>query len=261
MSAVENAISRGGPVDGLIDSTAYDEEATRAVALERCNTIFSDLSAEERVNWAYEHLPGTHVLSSSFGAQAAVSLHLLTQVDPDIPVVLVDTGYLFPETYRFVDELTERLKLNLRVYRAELSPAWQEARYGERWHQGVDGLNAYNQDNKVEPMRRALREFDVATWFAGLRRNQSESRASIPFLDWSGGRWKVHPIADWTDRDVHLYLKKYDLPYHPLWDQGYLSIGDTHSTKPIHEVSTLEQTRFFGLQRECGIHEINLADL
>ena len=76
---------------------------------------------------------GNHVLSSSFGAQAAVSLHLATQVYPDIPVVLVDTGYLFPETYRFVDELTERLKLNLKIYRSELSPAWQEARFGQRW--------------------------------------------------------------------------------------------------------------------------------
>lgn len=261
MSAVEKFVKSGTEVGGLIDSMAYDEEATRAVALERCNTIFADLSAEERVHWAYEHLPGQHALSSSFGAQAAVSLHLLTQVDPEIPVVLVDTGYLFPETYRFVDALTERLNLNLKVYRATVSPAWQEARHGQRWNQGVDGLNAYNEENKVEPMRRALRELGVSTWFAGIRRNQSKSRINAPYLEWSGGRWKVHPIADWNDRDVHLYLKKHDLPYHPLWEQGYLSIGDHHSTKPIHEVSTVEQTRFFGLQRECGIHDINLGDL
>jgi len=248
-------------VDGLIDSIAYDEEATRAVALERCNSIFAGLSAGERVQWAYEHLPSRHALSSSFGAQAAVSLHLLTRVDPGIPVILIDTGYLFPETYRFVDELTARLRLNLRVYRAPSSPAWQEARHGQRWQQGIAGLNAYNEENKVEPMRRALRELEVSTWFAGIRRNQSESRSRIPFLDWAGGRWKVHPIADWNDRDVHLYLKRHGLPYHPLWEKGYLSIGDHHSTKPIHEVSALEQTRFFGLQRECGIHDINLADL
>lgn len=261
MSAVETDVKAGRNVGGLIDSIAYDEDATRAVALERCNSIFAELSAEDRVRWAYEHLPSRHVLSSSFGAQAAVSLHLLTQIDPGIPVILVDTGYLFAETYRFIDELVERLGLELRTYRALTSPAWQEARYGQRWLQGVDGLNAYNQENKVEPMRRALRELEASTWFAGIRRKQSESRSRIPFLEWSGGRWKVHPIADWNDRDVHLYLKKHDLPYHPLWAKGYLSIGDHHSTKPIHEVSTLEQTRFFGLQRECGIHDINLADL
>lgn len=261
MSAVEKVVKQGKSVGGLIDSIAYDEEATRAVALERCNSIFEGLSPEERVQWALEHLPSQHVLSSSFGAQAAVSLHLLTQADPDIPVILVDTGYLFKETYQFVDDLTDRLGLNLQVYRAQNSPAWQEARHGKRWLQGVDGLNAYNEENKVEPMRRALRELGVQTWFAGLRRKQSNSRSSIPFLDWSGGRWKVHPIADWNDRDVHMYLKKHDLPYHPLWEKGYLSIGDHHSTKAIHEVSTLEQTRFFGLQRECGIHDINLGDL
>jgi phosphoadenosine phosphosulfate reductase len=249
------------PVDGLLESIAYDEEATRAVALERCNAIFAGLPADERVWWAFDHLPGRHAMSSSFGAQAAVSLHMLTRVRPDIPVILIDTGYLFAETYRFVDSLTERLDLNLKVYRAGLSPAWQEARHGQRWHQGVDGLDGYNDENKVEPMRRALRELDVSTWFAGLRRNQSESRAETPFLEWAGGRWKVHPIADWSDRDVYLYLKAHDLPYHPLWEKGYVSIGDHHSTRPIHEVSTPEETRFFGLRRECGIHEIDLADL
>ena len=259
MSAVSKLVEEATQV--TIDSNAYDEEATRSHALEHCNRKFELLDAEQRFEWAFENLPGNHVLSSSFGAQAAVSLHLATSIRPDIPVILVDTGYLFPETYQFIDELTERLQLNLTVYRAVASPAWQEARHGLRWKLGVEGLNAYNEENKVEPMRRALRELGANTWFAGLRRKQSESRAKIPYLDWAGGRWKVHPIADWTDRDVHQYLRANDLPYHPLWEQGYLSIGDVHSTKPIHEVSTVEQTRFFGLQRECGIHDINLGDL
>ena len=261
MSAVPEIVEKDAAGTEPVGARAYDEEATRAHALKTCNRKFAALRPEVRVEWALEHLPGNHVLSSSFGAQAAVSLHLVTSVDPSIPVILVDTGYLFPETYRFIDELTKRLHLNLRVYRAALSPAWQEARYGERWLQGRAGLESYNEDNKVEPMRRALKELEAGTWFAGIRRQQSESRSEIPYLAWSGGRWKVHPIADWSDRDVHRYLKKHDLPYHPLWEQGYLSIGDHHSTKPIHEVSTVEQTRFFGLKRECGIHQIDLADL
>jgi phosphoadenosine phosphosulfate reductase len=264
MSAMLNVESRALSVQKpavAVDVKAYDEEASRSLAIEHCNRKFAALEAEARVQWALENLPGKHVLTSSFGAQAAVSLHLVTRINPDIPVVLVDTGYLFPETYRFVDDLTARLKINLKVHRADLSPAWQEARYGQRWNQGLQGLEAYNQENKVEPMRRALRELEVSTWFAGLRRNQAESRANIEYLEWAGGRWKVHPIADWTDRDVHRYLTKHNLPYHPLWEKGYVSIGDHHSTKAIHEVSTAEQTRFFGLKRECGIHEINLADL
>jgi phosphoadenosine phosphosulfate reductase len=261
MSAATEALQRSTVVVDATGAQAYGEEASRRHALQACNRRFASLTAEERVEWAFEHLPGNRVLSSSFGAQAAVSLHLVTRIDPSVPVILVDTGYLFPETYRFVDELTGLLKLNLKVYRAEYSSAWQEARHGQRWLQGRSGLEKYNEENKVEPMRRALRELEASTWFAGLRRGQSRSRADTPYLAWAGGRWKVHPLADWTDRDVHRYLKKFDLPYHPLWDQGYLSIGDHHSTKPIHEVSTVEQTRFFGLQRECGIHDIDLADL
>ncbi len=261
MSAVPEALLGPEFAEEVVAAKAYDELATRAYALETCNRKFASLKPTERVEWAFEHLPSQHVLSSSFGAQAAVSLHLVTRVDPSVPVVLVDTGYLFPETYRFIDELTDRLQLNLKVYRAERSSAWQEARHGQRWMQGREGLERYNEENKVEPMRRALRELRAETWFAGLRRGQSRTRAEIPYLSWSSGRWKVHAIADWSDRDVHLYLKKYDLPYHPLWEKGYLSIGDTHSTKPIHEVSTSEQTRFFGLTRECGIHEIDLGDL
>lgn len=243
------------------DAKAYDEDATRAHALETCNRKFAALRPEERVEWAFENLPEQHIMTSSFGAQAAVSLHLISSIRPNIPVVLVDTGYLFPETYQFIDTLTEKLQLNLQVYRAQLSPAWQEAREGQRWLRGKQGLESYNNENKVEPLRRALRELKAGTWFAGLRRQQSESRSQIPYLTWAGERWKVHPIADWSDRDVHKYLKDHSLPYHPLWEKGYLSIGDHHSTKPIHEVSTEEQTRFFGIQRECGIHEIDLGDL
>jgi phosphoadenosine phosphosulfate reductase len=260
-AALQEVVAAGVEPGSTFDAKAYDEETSREHALELCNRKFAALKADQRIEWALEHLPGKHVLTSSFGAQAAVSLHLVTQVSPDIPVVLVDTGYLFPETYRFIDELTARMKLNLKVYRAQLSPAWQEARHGQRWNQGLEGLNAYNQENKVEPLRNALRELEVSTWFAGIRRNQTESRKEIPYLEWAGGRWKVHPIAEWTDRDIHRYLTKHNLPYHPLWEKGYVSIGDTHSTKPLHEVATLEETRFNGLKRECGIHEINLADL
>jgi len=241
--------------------TTYGEMESRRHAVGHCNKIFSDLDVQDRIAWSLENLPGQHVVTSSFGAQAAVSLHLLTRHMPEIPVVLIDTGYLFPETYRFVDHLTERLQLNLHVYQATVSPAWQEARDGQRWTQGETGLALYNSQVKVEPMKRAIRELKAGTWFAGLRRTQSQGRESTPFLEWSNDRWKVHPIADWTDRDVHMYLKKHDLPYHPLREQGYLSIGDHHTTRSIHEVSDTEQLRFFGIKRECGLHEIDMASV
>src|SRR5512139_1303162 len=138
-------------------------------ALVEINRVLEGWSAQDRVQWAFAHLEEEFVLSSSFGIQAAVMLHLVTQVYPDIPAILTDTGYLFPETYRFIDRLTERLKLNLKIYRAEMSPAWQEARFGRLWEQGVEGIERYNKLNKVEPMTRALKELNARTWFSGLR--------------------------------------------------------------------------------------------
>lgn len=163
--------------------------------------------------------------------------------------------YLFPETYQFIDELTDKLKLNLKVYRAGESPAWQEARYGKLWEQGVEGIEKYNDINKVEPMNRALKELKAQTWFAGLRREQSGSRAHLPVLAIQRGVFKVLPIIDWDNRTVYQYLQKHGLKYHPLWDQGYLSVGDTHTTRKWEPGMAEEETRFFGLKRECGLHE------
>ncbi len=212
-------------------------------------------TAEERVAFALERLPGPHVLTSSFGAQAAVMLHLVTRRRPDIPVIVIDTGYLFPETYQFIDALTQRLDLNLKVYSSPESTAWHEARYGRLWEAGREGIERYNQMRKVEPLLRALRELGAATWIAGLRRDQSRTRAEIEPLELrDDGRFKVHPIFDWTDRDIGRYLAANGLPYHPLWDAGYVSIGDWHSTRSLPEAGDPEGTRFGGLKRECGIH-------
>jgi phosphoadenosine phosphosulfate reductase len=219
------------------------------------NRAFAALSPRERVAQALEILPGTHVMTSSFGAQAAVTLHLVTRVRPGIPVVLIDTGYLFPETYQFVDELTQRLRLNLKVYRSEASPAWQETRFGKLWEQGRDGIERYNRINKQEPMDRALADLAAETWISGLRRLQSPTRARIAPIELRRGRYRLHPIFDWTDRQVGDYLLEHRLPYHPLWDRGYLSIGDWHTTRSLAEAGSLEGLRFFGLKRECGLHE------
>lgn len=223
--------------------------------LAELNAWLEDRSAGERIDWALAHLPGNHALSSSFGAQSAVSLHMATRARPDIPVILVDTGYLFPETYRFIDELSERLSLNLKVYRPQIGIAWMEARFGKLWEQGIDGIERYNRLRKVEPMQRALRELGAGTWISGIRRAQSGSRAGTDILQRHDGRWKLHPLADWSDRDVWSYLQAHDLPYHPLWHDGYVSIGDVHTTRRLEDGMSEEDTRFFGLKRECGLHE------
>jgi len=230
-------------------------DPTDVGALHRINDALVSLSTEQRVAQAMELLPGVHVLTSSFGAQAAVMLHLVNQVVPKIPVILIDTGYLFPETYRFVDDLTARLELNLKVVRSDASPAWQESRFGKLWDQGLEGIEQYNRINKQEPLEKVLKEIGAHTWFAGLRRVQADTRAQIAPIEFHRGRYKVHPLFDWTDRDVGLYLEKHQLPYHPLWEKGYLSIGDWHTTRSLAEVDSMEELRFFGLKRECGLHE------
>lgn len=230
-------------------SAAEDEHALADI-----NTWLAAQSAEERLSWALATLPDEHALSSSFGAQSAAMLHLATREQPDIPVILIDTGYLFPETYRFADELTDRLGLNLKVYRPSLGVAWMEARLGRLWEQGLDGLQRYNSLRKVEPMKRALGELGARTWIAGIRRSQTQERRTIDFLQLRDGRWKFHPIADWNDKDVWNYLQSNKLPHHPLWDRGYVSIGDIHTTRPWEEGMRVEDTRHFGIKRECGLH-------
>ena len=233
------------------DPTAAAESVQ---ALRELNAWLAGIDARRRIEWALESLSGGHALSSSFGAQSAVALHLATRVRPDLPVILVDTGHLFPETYRFVDELTQRLDLSLHVTRPDPASAWSPAAIASLESLGADGIDRYNRTHKVEPMQRALRALGVRTWIAGLRRSQSSSRRGIEVLELKDGRWKLHPLADWTDRDIGRYLARHALPYHPLWHQGYVSIGDVHSTRALAPGMSEEDTRFFGLKRECGLH-------
>ncbi|GLR72497.1 phosphoadenylyl-sulfate reductase [Agaribacter marinus] len=224
------------------------------------NRRLNEASVHQRVEWSLENLPGTHIVSSSFGAQSAVMLHLLNTVAPGIPVVLTDTGYLFSETYLFIEELKERFNLNLQVFRAAESPAWQEAKYGRLWEQGIDGLEKYNAMNKVQPMKQALSELSVGTWFAGLRRSQSDSRMQLDVVKKQAQQFKVHPIVDQSNKQLHQYMTKHKLPYNPLWDKGYVSIGDWHTTTTLQEGMSEQDTRFFGLKRECGLHEFGDGD-
>ena len=229
----------------LLDPAALDEQKLR----------LHKLGAAERVEWALHNLPGNPVLTSSFGIHSALMLHLVTRIAPGLPVIFIDTGYLFPETYQFVDELTHLLNLNLHVVHSGLSPAWQESRYGRLWEQGLAGLEQYNQINKVEPLNRAMQELDVGYWFSGLRRQQSDSRARLPVLHKKEDRFKIYPVIDWNSRQVHDYLGRNQLPLHPLWEKGYVSVGDTHTTRPLEAGMKEQDTRFSGMKRECGIHD------
>lgn len=227
------------------------------IDLEKVNLDLEGSTAVDRIRWAGEIFGDRLVLSTSFGIQSAVMLHLVTSVLPEIPVVFIDTGYLFPETYRFAEELTQRLNLNLKVYQPLMTAARQEALYGKRWEQGKEGLEAYNFMNKVEPMNRAMVELGAQAWLSGIRRAQSSTRENRNIVELQKRTYKIYPILDWTDRDVYRYLKANDLPYHPLWEQGYVSVGDVHSTLKMLPGMQAEETRFNGIKRECGLHEVS----
>ncbi len=225
--------------------------------VEAWNHDLEERTASERVRWILEEFRGHAVLTTSFGIQSAVMLHLVTQIDPKIPVVFIDTGYLFPETYKFAEELAERLSLNLKIYNPAVTAARQEALFGKLWEQGVEGLEQYGRLNKVEPMNRALSELEARVWMTGLRREHSSTREALPVIKRQNRILKFHPIIDWNDKKVFEYLTAHDLPYHPLWEQGYVSVGDVHSTTRFADGMKAEDTRFSGLKRECGLHELS----
>lgn len=224
--------------------------------LEALNKTLSEMDASELVSWGAETFGSSLVMSTSFGIQSAVMLHLVTQTLPNIPVIWIDTGYLPAETYRFADELTQRLNLNLKVYQSAMSPARMEALHGRLWDQdNVEALNRYNYIRKVEPMQRALTELGAKAWLAGLRADQTSHRQSLGRIAKQNDIYKLHPILSWHSRDVYQYLKAHDLPYHPLFEQGYVTVGDWHSSRPLTADDDNERdTRFKGMKQECGLH-------
>lgn len=234
----------------------FDSMINLKQANQALETNLDSKDAKRIVDWAHESFDKGLMMSTSFGIQSAVMLHLVTRVVPDIPVVWVDTGYLPVETYLFAEDLTQRLQLNLQVYQSPMSPARMEALYGQLWaSQEVDAFNKYDYIRKVEPMQRALRELEATAWLAGLRADQTDHRKTLNVVTQQQAIYKISPILNWTARDVYKYLQAYDLPYHPLFDKGYVSVGDWHSSRPLMADDESDRdTRFRGMKQECGLH-------
>lgn len=212
-----------------------------------------NLRAGQRLELLYERLGTRLVASTSFGLQAAVMLKLLHDHAPNVPVVSIDTGFLFPETYRYAEELMTKFPLDYRIYQPTVSAARMQAVYGNLWEQDKDGSEKYGILTKIEPMNRALKEIGGDVWISGLRRAHSETRQDRPFAEQQKKTLKVYPILDWADAQVDLYFHQNKLPRHPLADQGYTTMGDWHSTQPALDGDS-ESSRFNGEKYECGLH-------
>lgn len=217
-------------------------------------TAFEKMKAPQRIQWLNQEYGSRLVLSSSFGLQAAVMLDLVSKHAPEIPIVWIDTGYLFPETYQYVEELKQTLHLNLKEYQPLITAARQEAVHGKLWEQGEEGNSKYGLINKIEPMNRALNELNSDVWLSGLRRTQSSTRVERPFLEQQKKTLKAYPILDWTHFQVQQYFRDNNLPKHPLEAKGYQTMGDWHSTQPVAEGESAEESRHGGNKYECGLH-------
>tara|TARA_Y100001968_G_C19447650_1_gene766355 strand:- start:2251 stop:3024 length:774 start_codon:yes stop_codon:yes gene_type:complete len=215
------------------------------------------MKAEERLNWAIKEFDSRFVLTTSFGIQSAVLLNMIHGFGKENSpkVVWVDTGYLPKETYTYAEQLTNQLELEIEIVQSKISPARMEALYGRLWStNSVEDLEKYNHIRKVEPLEEAFNKLDVICWASGVRGGQTTHRRSMTYLDSIRGRISLRPILEWSKKDIFYYMKENDLPQHPLFEQGYSTVGDWHSSKRDSEETQGRKTRFQGLKEECGIH-------
>jgi phosphoadenosine phosphosulfate reductase len=227
--------------------------------LDQARHLLGSMGAAGRLRWALDAFDEGLVITTSFGIQSAVLLHLVSQLQAErgctLPVIWVDTGYLPPETYRYAQQLAELLGLVPHVAQAELTPARMEALHGRLWETGrVEDLELYHRIRKVEPLDRALSSFGATCWASGVRGTQTDHRRAMTVLDPVRQRWSLRPLLNWTNRDVYYYMEEHQLPQHPLFEQGYSTVGDWHSSAPDDGSVSGRATRFGGLKQECGIH-------
>ncbi len=208
--------------------------------------VVEELSAEEILALVTREFPGRVALACSFQKEETVLLDMLFALEPNARVFAIDTHYLFPETYELWRAVERRYDTKVEVF--EGAPVEEKL-----WETKPD---LYLAIAKVEPLNRVLLDLDC--WITGVRREQAPTRANAPKLGWDEVHelWKANPLADWSDDDCWSYIRERDLPYNPLHDRGYESIGDTHSTIP----GAGREGRWAGTGRtECGLHALSAA--
>jgi phosphoadenosine phosphosulfate reductase len=209
------------------------------------------MTAQEILRFCLDTFPGRVSLACSFQKEESVLLDMLFELEPKARVFAIDTHYLFLETYELWREVERRYATKVEVFEGP-RPAELAAKHGESpWETKPD---LYLSIAKVEPLNRALMDLDC--WITGIRRDQAPTRANAPKLGWDTAHelWKANPLVDWSDDDCWAYIRDRGLPYNALHDQGYDSIGDTHSTV----AGAGREGRWAGTGRsECGLHVEN----
>jgi phosphoadenosine phosphosulfate reductase len=213
---------------------------------------FESRTAQELLAWAVDRFPGRIVLTCSWQHQSSILVDMLHQLDATVRIVELDTGLLFPETYETRERLIERYDLELERIDPRETVAEQALSEGpELWRRDPDRCCHLR---KVEPLERALVGMDA--WITGIRRAQSVTRANARMLELDPrGVVKVQPLAFWSDEDVKGYLYAHDVPYNPLHDRGFPSIGCTPCTRAIRPGEDSRAGRWADAEKtECGLH-------
>jgi phosphoadenosine phosphosulfate reductase len=205
------------------------------------------LEPEKVLAWALATAPGRAALTVSFGGAGVALAHMVSRIDRRTPVLFLDTGMLFEATYRFKNEFSARYRLNVIDVRPDHDP-------GPLYQTDPDRCCAIR---KVEPMTRAIKPYD--TWISALRRDQGGMRKSIDVVEYheidDRPILKVFPLAHWTRADVWRYIRRHGIPYHPMLDQGYSSLGCWPCTTPSHTGESERAGRWRNSGKtECGLH-------
>lgn len=241
----------GGARTDTVDPGGRTPAGIDPTALAHARRALEGAPPEAVLRWAVEAFRGRRLaLVSAFGPGSAVLIHHLADAAPALPVVFVDTLHHFGETLAHVERVRARYGLNLHVHRPALTRAEIEARYGPRlWERD---LARYQELTKVEPFRRATVELDG--WITGRRRDQSATRTALPVVE-DGEQIRINPLAGWSRTQVWRFILDHGLPYNPLHDRGYGSIGDAPLTTPVSLGEDERAGRWRGSDRlECGIH-------
>jgi phosphoadenosine phosphosulfate reductase len=233
------------------DTITRDQETVEA-RLARLNGELREASAQTILRVAMlREWPQDLTYVSSFGAESAVMLSLIADVKPDLPIIFLETGMHFPQTLDYRDRLIERLGLTgVRNITPDPDEAVAEDPDGGLHRQDADACCALR---KVRPLEPALKGFEA--WITGRKRFHGGARMSLPVFEYAGGRFKVNPLASWTQEDVDLFFHHRNLPRHPLVAQGFPSIGCWPCTRPAEDPADIRSGRWAGMDKtECGLH-------
>jgi phosphoadenosine phosphosulfate reductase len=223
-----------------------------AFDIQAINEKFDAAAPEEILHWAACEFGEKVVVSSSFQTQSVALLHLVSNVAPQLPVIFVDTGYHFPETLAYRDQLIDLLGINVISVSADADKRQDfDANGNPLWQTNPDLCCALH---KVAPLGKALEGRDG--WISGIRRDQTATRKNAqPIEQQADGLYKVNALLNWTSKDLWTYINRNDLPAHPLFSQGYLSIGCAPCTRPVQAGEDERSGRWAGQNKiECGLH-------